>query len=126
MKKVSIFSLLLILISGCATAEYAGELTQQQALARIAKQDILVLDVRSPEEFGEGHVPTAINIPFNEIEEQQDRLAAYKDKDILIYCRSGRRAGWAQSTLDKLGFKRVYHLQGDMNAWYESKLKIEQ
>jgi rhodanese-related sulfurtransferase len=77
-----------------------------------------VLDVRTPEEFAAGHVPGAINVPHDQVEarlpELQTKLGG---KDVVVYCRSGRRAGMALSVLEQAGFRRLGHLEGDMNAW---------
>jgi rhodanese-related sulfurtransferase len=76
---------------------------------------LFVLDVRSPEEFREGHVPGAVNVPYDQI---TARIAEVpKDKDVVLYCRSGRRAGIAADVLAANGYTRLSHLEGDMPAW---------
>lgn len=80
-----------------------------------------IIDVRSPEEFAEGHVKGALNIPFNQIDKHQDLLNSLKDKTLVVYCRSGRRAGIFENTLSKEGFN-LLHLTGDMNAWQAENL----
>jgi rhodanese-related sulfurtransferase len=76
---------------------------------------LFVLDVRSPEEFREGHVPGALNVPYDQI---AARIAEVpKDKDVVLYCRSGRRAGIAADVLAANGYTRLSHLEGDMPAW---------
>ncbi len=80
-----------------------------------------IIDVRSPEEFAEGHVKGALNIPFNQIDKHQDLLNSLKDKTLVVYCRSGRRAGIFGNTLSKEGFN-LLHLTGDMNAWQAENL----
>jgi rhodanese-related sulfurtransferase len=80
-----------------------------------------IIDVRSPEEFAEGHVKGALNIPFNQIDKHQDLLNSLKDKTLVVYCRSGRRAGIFENALSKEGFN-LLHLTGDMNAWQAENL----
>jgi rhodanese-related sulfurtransferase len=76
---------------------------------------LFVLDVRSPEEFREGHVPGAVNVPYDQI---AARIAEVpKDKDVVLYCRSGRRAGIAADVLTANGYTRLSHLEGDMQGW---------
>ena len=88
-----------------------------QARQQQAHADLYVLDVRSPEEYAGGHVPGAVNIPYDQI---TSRLAEVpKDKDVVLYCRSGRRAGIAADVLAANGYKRLSHLEGDMIAWTE-------
>ena len=74
-----------------------------------------VLDVRTPEEFVAGHVPGAVNIPYDQV---ASRLAEVpKDRDVVLYCRSGRRAQLAAEVLSDKGYSRLEYLQGDMPAW---------
>jgi len=97
----------------------------------ISQQDLLVnqmsatphqiIDVRSPEEFAAGHVKGAINIPFDQIEQNHNLLNTLKPSTLVVYCRSGRRAGIFEKTLTEKGFN-LLHLSGDMNAWQAAKL----
>ena len=84
----------------------------------------LILDVRSAEEFAEGHVPGALNVPHSEIASHLAALGSIQ-KPVLVYCRSGRRADIALKALADLGFERLYHLDGDMQAWQSDSLPIE-
>jgi phage shock protein E len=82
-----------------------------------------VLDVRSPEEYVAGHVPGAVNIPHDQV---AARLAEVpKDKDVVLYCRSGRRAGMAAEVLAANGYTRLQHLEGDMVGWQERQRPVE-
>ncbi len=98
---------------------------QKTALNKIEGKEIIVLDVRSVGEFEEGHVPGAINIPHNQVEERLAELSQYQDKPVLVYCRSGRRAAMAETILTETGFKQLHHLQGDMIEWSKNNLPIE-
>jgi len=76
---------------------------------------LYVLDVRTPEEYAAGHVPGAVNISHEQL---AARLAEVpKDKDVVLYCRSGKRAGMAADVLQANGYTRLSHLEGDMLAW---------
>ena len=86
-----------------------------------ADQALVVLDVRTAAEYAEGHVPGAINIPNGELAARVAELADAKGRDIVVYCRTGVRASQALDVLDKAGFKRLFHLQGDYNRWTEEK-----
>lgn len=95
-----------------------NDISQDELMQRIkANQAGLILDVRTPEEYAEGHVPGAKNIPHDQLGSRLAELDAYKDKDIVLYCKSGRRAGIAANTLRAAGFSKLLHLDGDMNAW---------
>jgi rhodanese-related sulfurtransferase len=81
-----------------------------------------VLDVRSPDEYVAGHVPGAVNIPHDQV---AARLAEVpKDKDVVLYCRSGRRAGMAAEVLAANGYTRLKHLEGDMLGWQEKQRPV--
>ncbi len=82
-----------------------------------------VLDVRTAEEFVAGHVPGAVNIPYDQV---ASRLAEVpKDRDVVLYCRSGRRAQLAAEVLMDKGYSRLEHLQGDMPAWAAQGRPVE-
>lgn len=77
----------------------------------------LVLDVRRPDEFAAGHVPGAVNIPHDQIADRLAELEASKDRPIVAYCGSGRRAAIALAVLHEAGFTKLLHLTGDMPGW---------
>ena len=76
------------------------------------KNGALVVDVRSVGEFSEGHFNGALNIPVDEVQKRISEFGANKDKEIILYCRSGGRAGSAKQMLDAAGFKKVTNAGG--------------
>ena len=90
---------------------------------RIAGKDasLLILDVRSPEEYAAGHVPGAINVPYTYLPASISTLPDASSKDIVIYCETGVRSERAASRLREHGFQRLLHLQGDMKAWRQQQ-----
>jgi phage shock protein E len=74
----------------------------------------LVLDVRTPLEFENGHVPGAVNIPHTELAARLAELGG--PGQVVVYCETGGRAAKAEAVLREAGFSPV-HLQGDMSAW---------
>ena len=116
-----------VLLSVVAFAGEAPGIGGDALLARLAGGDEVpvVLDVRTPKEFAEGHVPGAINISHDELEARLAELEADRDRDVVVYCRSGRRAGLALDMLEKAGFKRLYHLEGDYLGWAEASRPVE-
>ncbi len=87
------------------------------ALAKLVvekTEPYILVDVRTPEEYSAGHIPTAVNIPVSTIAKQlptEDRKAL-----IIVYCASGRRSSTAKATLDSLGFTRVVNF-GPVSRW---------
>lgn len=96
----------------------AETVTAEALLARIAAgESLLVLDVRSADEYAAGHVPGAINVPHGELTPAHDAVRAWAERPVVVYCRSGRRSAIAIEVLEKGGFSRVQHLEGDMLGW---------
>lgn len=86
----------------------------QQSLSN--KEAIVLLDVRTQEEFDNGHIPGAVLLPYDEVEEKAAKLLPDKDREIVIYCRSGRRSAIAKDSLEALGYTNVKDF-GGMNRW---------
>jgi len=117
--------MLLISVLFTALPATAKDITQVELQQLIqSEQKIILLDVRTVEEFVEGHIPNAVNIPHKELEARLAELAGAKETQIVIYCRSGRRAEVAKQVLVKSGFSQLDHLTGDFNGWTSSKLPM--
>lgn len=101
MKKFLVF---LILITMCGCSHKSGEDNSYQSIMQ--KEDYIIIDVRTKEEYDEQHIKGAINIPYNEINENSD---IPKDKVVFVYCKSGARSSVAYNTLKSLNYK-VYDL----------------
>ncbi len=96
----------------------AEKVTAEVLQARMAAgEDLLVLDVRSADEYAAGHVPGAINVPHGELTPSHAAVRAWKERPVVVYCRSGRRSAIAIDVLEQAGFRRVQHLDGDMLGW---------
>jgi rhodanese-related sulfurtransferase/rubrerythrin len=87
----------------------------QAILDKDKKGEFVLLDVRQPEEYEDGHIPGATFIPLGELEARQEELD--RDKKIITYCRSGHRSMAAAIALCGLGFKDVHHLEGGILNW---------
>jgi rhodanese-related sulfurtransferase len=96
-----------------------------EATQLINRQNALVLDVRSAEEFGAGHILSARNIPLAQLESRLSDLAKYKDKPIIVACETGSRSGAAVSVLRKGGCAQVFNLSGGVAAWQQAGLPLE-
>ena len=109
-------------------ASAAAELiSQTDLLARLEKKDagLVVLDVRTPAEYAAGHVPGARNVSHDQLPAKLAVLSALKDKEVVLYCRSGRRTAIAEQTLRGAGFSKLRHLEGDWLAWEAEKKPVE-
>ena len=85
----------------------------------------LVLDVREDKEFAAGHLPRARHIPLNALAGRLNEIAKFKDKPVIVTCRSGARAGNACRLLKKSGFNNVFQLKGGIAAWQQASLPVE-
>jgi len=118
--KTSALALLLLLASPTRAAEPASTASLPQGVqpgvvdiptARaLAAAGMRVVDVRTPAEYAAGHVPGAVNIPFDELTGRHVELGP-PSTPVLLYCRSGRRSGIAAEVLRSRGFERLYDFQ---------------
>ena len=85
----------------------------------------LLLDVRTAEEFAEGHVPGATNIAVDDLADHLADVEAYRERGVVIYCQVGRRATTAVETLEAAGFARVAQIDGSMDRWLAEGRPVE-
>ena len=110
-----------------APAITATPISQADLLARLAAKDpdLVVLDVRTAAEFAAGHVPGARNVSHDELAGKLAELAPLKSKQVVLYCRSGRRTALAEQSLRGAGFTKLLHLEGDWLAWEAEHQPVE-
>lgn len=108
-----------------AGASAAEQIAAEAVAAAISEQRLegLLLDVRTPKEFAEGHVPGARNIPLHELSSSLHLLP--RDQPITVYCEVGGRAGKAIGLLEDAGFNQVRELTGSMRVWRAKGLPVE-
>jgi rhodanese-related sulfurtransferase len=85
----------------------------------------LVLDVREDAEFAAGHLPRARHIPLGQLKGRLGEIAKFKEKPVIVTCRSGARSGSACRALKGAGFTQVYNLKGGIGAWSQANLPVE-
>ena len=116
MKKIFLLLICITILAGCDKPIYE-EITVDEAYEMINKKDVIVLDVREDNEFNQGHLENAINIPFDELEDRfMKEVTSDKDQIIILYCRSGHRAMIGAETLASLGFTNLYTF-GSIDDW---------
>lgn len=126
-KIIGFLFLALTLATGCAesieTTPIFKDVTSQEASDLIQQNqgnlDFRVIDVRTPEEYAEGHIAEAILIDFY-AEDFRDEIARLdREKAYFVYCRSGNRSGQAVEIMRELGFVEVYNLSAGIREWVE-------
>ena len=120
-----IFSLLVILVvavcAGCGGGTYK-QISQNEAKKMIAENpNAIILDVRTPEEFEQKHIIGALLLPLEDLKEGKFELLPDKNKEILIYCRTGRRSKEAAQILADKGYANVYEFGGIVDWTGESE-----
>lgn len=125
-KRIAVVGLILILgifsLVGCnnTNTSQSGEdivgykkISAKQAKEMMDNKDYdIILDVRTPEEFAEGFIEGAVNLPLDRIEQDAESIIDSTDSTILLYCRSGNRSAQAGKLLKSLGYTKVYDFGG--------------
>jgi rhodanese-related sulfurtransferase len=121
---ISIF-ICLITISAVAQDKNGYTVVSADTLQKLMKDEHFILvDVRTPEEYKEGHIPGAINIDY--LNENFNNGLDTLNKDLVygVYCHSGGRATNSAETMVKKGFKNVYNYEGSMREWKQLGLPV--
>ena len=118
-KLLSVF-LAAILLVGCSspkeTASYR-QISMDEAITMMEEESgYIILDVRTPEEFADKHIPGAVNIPNETLGTEEIPELPNKDQLILVYCRSGNRSKQASEKLADMGYTNVVEF-GGINSW---------
>jgi len=115
----------LVVTGGCVRSEIPTQIieniTPQEAFALIQgnqnNPDFVIIDVRTLEEFAEGHLEDAINIDYYSETFRDELTLLDKSKTYLIYCRSGNRSGQTLDIMEELNFREVYNMSGGIKQW---------
>ena len=128
MKKLILFLLVMMLLTACGQdkensreAVYMNITAEQAKEIMDSEEGYIILDVRTQEEYDEGHIPGAILIPYDEILEKAESVLTDKDQLILVYCRSGRRSKIAAEALAELGYTNIKEFGGIIGWPYETE-----
>ncbi|MBK5267868.1 MAG: rhodanese-like domain-containing protein [Acidimicrobiia bacterium] len=117
-----------LVAAACGTATETGIQTvsaqDAYAITSAPPADLVVLDVRTPDEFNEGHLANAINIDFYAPDFSANLAALDKDVPYVLYCRSGSRSGTTAQEMQSLGFAEVYEVDGGIVSWLNSGLPL--
>ncbi len=116
----------LFAFAACAPEDATAPVQPGDLAALLARDEApLLLDVRTPEEFAQGHVPGATLVPVQELEARLGELGAYKARGVVTYCEVGGRAGKAAELLRANGFSSVRQLDGSMQRWRAEQREVE-
>ena len=128
MKKLVFLLLAVMLLTACGQdkendqgAVYVNITAEEAKQIMDSEEDYIILDVRTREEYDEGHIPGATQISHEEIAEKAEDVLTDKDQLILVYCRSGRRSKIAAEALVELGYTNIKEFGGIIDWPYETE-----
>ena len=129
MKKITHFLRIFLTITAfmslnACTADAQNALAPAAFETKIATPNVQLDDVRTPQEFANGHLENAKNVNFNDAEFKQKIALLDKSKPIAVYCGVGGRSGKASKILVELGFKDITDLAGGITAWSAANKKV--
>jgi rhodanese-related sulfurtransferase len=117
------------LVVGCqAPSQTIGDITAQEAFDLIEQEqdnpDFVIMDVRTPAEYAEGHLANAVNIDFD-ADDFEDRIKELdRGNTYVVYCRSGVRSAGARDAMQELGFNEVYNVLGGIIGWTDTGFPV--
>ena len=103
----------------------AGEIGTLEATRLMNQGGSLVLDIREGDEYASGHLPRARHIPLSQLSKRVEEIGKFKDKPVLVTCRTGAKAGAAARLLKQAAFTKVLALRGGVDAWQQASLPVE-
>ncbi|WP_422380566.1 rhodanese-like domain-containing protein [Marinicellulosiphila megalodicopiae] len=121
---VAVWAVLLFLIIKHESARTGNSLSVHAVTNLINNEGAVVVDVRPSNEYREGHLSGAINIPLKELTQRAKELKKYQEKPVILICKAGQHASSAGGILLKEGFTNLNRLQGGIYEWQASKLPL--
>ena len=110
------------------TGQPIRDIIPEEAFGIIGTSEYLgnpvVIDVRTPQEYADGHIRAAINIDYNSPAFKDEIGQLDKNKTYIVYCRTGARSAQARQIMEDLGFKYVINMDGGITAWIDQGLPV--
>ena len=124
MKKVFALIASVLLLAGCSSSTGAIDLGVSEFSTKVAEAGVITLDVRTPIEFGEGHIEGARLIDFQSGNFENEIAALDKNATYAVYCRSGNRSGQAVKVMQDAGFTNLFNMDGGVIDWANAGLPL--
>lgn len=121
---VGAFVLILGLFVRNEVARGGRSVSAQELVHLVNRDGAVVIDVRDANEYGQGHIVDALNVPHTSLSSRIGELRKYKDKPIVLTCKMGQHSGAAGTTLRKAGFQNVSRLRGGVAEWRNQNLPV--
>lgn len=119
--------ILFLLVAGPVSQRMYGirNANTAQTVQLLNREKAVIVDVREPKEFSASHIQNAINLPLSSLKDRWRELEKYKDRPLVVSCRSGNRSLKGAVALRKHGFTTVYNLSGGLLAWERDNLPTQ-
>jgi len=95
--------------------------TAEEMISILESEDVQVIDVRTPEEYGEVHISNAQNIDYFSPTFEEDITKLDKEKPVILYCKGGTRSAKCAKKMEEAGFEKIYDLEGGLSRWQHSE-----
>ena len=118
------FALLVLLFVRNEVARGGRSVTPQELVNLVNRDGAVVIDVRDANEFSQGHIVDAVNMPHTALTGRVSELEKYKEKPVVLACKMGQHAGAAGTMLRKAGFQNVARLKGGVTEWRNQNLPV--
>ena len=115
--RLLLVALLVAMLAGCGQSPAGAgvDISVDEALRLWQNKEAIIIDVRTPGEYRDGHIPGVVNIPLDELEKRIGEIP--KDKKVVLICRTGSRRAQGTRLLRSKGFNNVYNSTGGMSTW---------
>jgi rhodanese-related sulfurtransferase len=122
---MAFFAILAMLIGGELRRRFSNvrEITPGEATRMLNHENAIMVDMRSDKEYREGHIVNAIHTPVDK-KGTSGKLEKYRDRSLIVYCRSGQQSAKLSGQLSKQGYTSVYNLKGGVLAWQQADLPL--
>jgi len=118
------FLVLLVAFLVLESRRGGASVSPQKLSYLVNKEDAVVLDIRETNEYGQGHITDALNIPFTKLQQRIGELNNHKEKTVILVCKMGQHSGAAGRVLAKNSFKDVRRLSGGISSWTSEGLPL--
>jgi rhodanese-related sulfurtransferase len=120
-----LYSVVFFTLLSCTSGKTAEvTLAPKEFNEQLQSRQGVLLDVRTPEEFNEAHLPDARNIDYKSSSFEASLGQLDKSKTYFVYCKAGVRSEKAVEAMQKMGFTAVYHMDGGIDAWKKEGLPV--
>ena len=121
---VGAFAIVFALFVRNEVARGGRSVSPQQLVDMVNREGAVVVDVRDPNDYSQGHIASALNMPHGSLATRLGEIEKYKEKPIVLACKMGQHAGAAGTVLRKAGFTNIARLKGGIAEWRNQNMPV--